>query len=329
MDWLATQLTGPFPSPTDKARAIFTWLHHNISYDVEAFFNNRVLPSTPASTLSTGLAVCEGYAGLFAALATKAGLESMVVGGHGKGFGHSPLPPGAPVPPQTSNHAWNAVKIDNSEWKLIDPCWGAGNVSGKGQPYSKSFTPSHFTKDNNDFGLTHFPNNKDHFFRTDGRYTIPWEEYILGDQGGEPVRVFGNCAPQEGLSETKFLPKHLKLPISPSAHSSPTVRFQFEKVCPHWDPVVNGPGKPYVYVLGIHGVDGREDDFVPFDTNGTFWWLDVPPEKLGARGQTVMCLIVEKVEGNSARGLSKEEYLIAKGRKGMGPFPGVAAWELV
>ena len=85
LDWLATQLTDPFPSLTDKARAIFTWLHHNIDYNVEAFFNGTVKPSTPISTLDTGLAVCEGYAGLFTALATKAGLESIVVGGHGKG----------------------------------------------------------------------------------------------------------------------------------------------------------------------------------------------------------------------------------------------------
>ena len=85
LDWLATQLTAPFSSQTDKARAVFTWLHHNIDYDVVAFFGNRVQSSTPVSTLNSGLAVCEGYAGLFTALATKAGMESIVVGGHGKG----------------------------------------------------------------------------------------------------------------------------------------------------------------------------------------------------------------------------------------------------
>jgi hypothetical protein len=30
--YLASVLCGPFPSPTDKARAIFTWCHHNIAY---------------------------------------------------------------------------------------------------------------------------------------------------------------------------------------------------------------------------------------------------------------------------------------------------------
>jgi len=83
--WIGKQLTSPFSSETDKARAIFTWLHHNIAYDVKAFFGKCVRGKTPAQTVETGLAVCEGYAGLFAALATASGLEAIVVGGHGKG----------------------------------------------------------------------------------------------------------------------------------------------------------------------------------------------------------------------------------------------------
>ena len=328
LDWLATELTTPFSSDTDKARAIFTWLHHNVSYDVEAFFNNRVQASTPISTLSTGLAVCEGYAALFTALATKAGLQSIVVSGHGKGFGILPIAPGAPVPPESMNHAWNVVKIDGGEWKLIDTCWGAGDVNGKGKPYNKNFKPIHFTMDNDEFGLCHFPTNRNHFYRTDGRAQISWEEYILGDQGGERARVFSNIAPQEGLSSTQFMPKYLRLPVSPAAHAGPTVRFQFEKVCPHWDAAAHGKGKLYIYILSIHGVDGRDDDFVPFDTNGMFWWADVPPEKLGARGQTITLYTVDTVQGRTGRGLSKEEYLMAKGKKAMG-FQGVAAWELV
>lgn len=126
--WLASQLCAQFSSPTDKARAIFTWLHHNVDYDVHSFFSGMIVPSTPERTMTSGLAVCEGYAGLFAALALKAGLEAMVISGDSKGFGHAPLEPGQPVPPFDSNHAWNAVKIDNGEWKLIDSCWGAGHI---------------------------------------------------------------------------------------------------------------------------------------------------------------------------------------------------------
>ena len=327
LDWIATQLTAPFSSPTDQARAIFTWLHHNISYDVEAFFNNRVQPSTPASTLVTGLAVCEGYAGLFTAIATTAGLESVVVGGHGKGFGFSALPPGAPVPAEYSTHAWNAVKIDNGEWKLIDCCWGSGNVKGKGQPYNKHFSPRFFTMSNDEFGLRHYPTNKSQFFRSDGR-RMSWEEYIIRDTGGALLQVYSGVAEKEGISETTFLPKYLKLPVQPYAYAGPTVRFQFSRICEHWDPVRNGAGKPYVFILAIHGIDGREDDYVPFETNGVFWWADIVPQKLGAPGQRVSAYTVETLNGQSGRGLSVEEYRMKKGRVAMS-FGGLAMWELV
>ena len=135
--WLAHQLCSQFSSPTDKARAIFTWLHHNVDYDAHSFFNGTISPSTPEKTIASGLAVCEGYAGLFAALALKAGLEAMVCSGASKGYGHSPLEPGQAVPPYKSTHAWNAVKIDNGEWKLIDSCWGAGALGcqNRGEGY--------------------------------------------------------------------------------------------------------------------------------------------------------------------------------------------------
>lgn len=327
LDWLANQLTAPFSSPTDQARCIFTWLHHNVEYDVVSFFNNNIRPSTPASTLATGLAVCEGYAGLFTAIASKAGMESVVVGGHGKGFGFTAfLTPETPLPSENSNHAWNAVKIDDGQWKCIDACWGAGNISGAGQPYNKQFTPRMFTMSNDDFGLRHFPTNRSQAFRSDGR-SMTWEEYMIGDTGGNPLQVYGIAGP-EGISDSSFLPKYKKIFISPSAHPGPTLRFQFSKVCEHWDPIRNGRGKPFVYFLSIHGIDGREDDAVPFETNGMFWWADVESRRLGTRGQTITVYAVDTVSGQSGRGLSIEEYRMAKGRKAMG-FQGLAAWELV
>src|ERR1700753_3817417 len=56
-----------------------------MKYDPYSFFNNCVRGSTPHSTIQSGLAVCEGYAGLFNAMAPAAGIESVVVLGHGKG----------------------------------------------------------------------------------------------------------------------------------------------------------------------------------------------------------------------------------------------------
>lgn len=326
LDWLATQLTAPFSSSTDQARCIFSWLHHNIEYDVVSFFAGNLQPSTPASTLATGLAVCEGYAGLFTAIATKAGLESVVVSGHGKGFGFTSLAPGAPLPTEKSNHAWNAVKIDNGYWKTIDACWGAGNIKGAGQPYNKAFTPRFFTMSNDDFALRHFPTNRAQAFRSSGQ-PLTWDEYIIGDTGGELMQPYGLAA-EEGFSETSFLPKYKKVSISPSAHPGPTIRFQFSRVCEHWHPIRNGPGKPYVYNLHIHGIDGREDDMLPFENNGAFWWLDVEPRRLGARGQTVSVNGLKEVGGMEGRGFSVEEWRGKKGRVGWSS-KGLCCWELV
>ncbi|OCK78899.1 hypothetical protein K432DRAFT_355954 [Lepidopterella palustris CBS 459.81] len=330
LGWLAHQLTSPFPSLTDKARAIFTWLHHNIDYDTKAFFSNNVKSSTPSSTLSTGLAVCEGYAGLFTALAANAGLESVVVGGHGKGYGHAPLKPGQRVPPYAAGHAWNAVRIDNGEWKLIDACWGSGNVKGKNMPYNRDFHPEFFTMDNNEFGASHFPEDKSRFYRTDGRAEISWEEYMMEDMG-ERVLIYGPATPDHGIGQRTFQPKLKHIKLDDPGATSPNIRFHFAAVCPHWDNEKHGKGKPYLMVLHIEGRDGKSPEYLPFETDGSFgrvWWLDVARTELGRKGGKVSVVAITKFDGKEGRGLSGEEFRRKVGKVGMG-WGGVAEWELV
>jgi transglutaminase-like putative cysteine protease len=319
-DYLAEVLCGPLDSPTDKARAIFTWLHYNIDYDTEAFFGNDVKHSTPENTIARGLAVCGGYAGVFVAVALKAGLECVMVTGHGKGYGYSQPKDGSRVPPRNPNgHAWNAVRIDHGEWKLVDPCWGAGNVGN--QKYNRKFSPGCFTASNEDFGLKHFPADDRYFFRGDGR-SPTWEEYIAGPISSEPVQL---CDVEvHGINRTSFLPPQKAITVN----SSGTTRFQFSKMCLHWDHVKNGAGPPYCMVLKINGLDGIEGDWVPFDYDGTYWWVDVVTKHLGTPPQTVHAYAVTSVSGKDVRGMSKKEYLSRKGREGMG-FGSIATWELV
>lgn len=324
LGWLAHQLTSPFPSATDKARALFTWEHHNIAYDTVAFFGNNVQPSTPQSTFETGLAVCEGYASLFSALALKAGLESIVVGGHGKGFGYAPMAPGSAVPPYSADHAWNAVKIDNGEWKLIDCCWGAGNICPqRSQAYNKQFSPERFTQSNEDFGIDHFPGDNAHQFRRDGR-TISWEEYMRGDKDACSALIY-NDATSEGLLKRSFRPSEASIVL---AQQGPKVRFSFQKVCPHWDPVKNGNGDWYLYVLAI---DAQKNDpkkgFVPFETNGEVWWCDVPTGDLGGPGMKCHIYAMTKFDGKDGRGLSLRTFREKIGRCGWASA-GVGMWDI-
>jgi protein disulfide-isomerase-like protein len=319
--YLADVLCSPFGSATDKARTIFTWLHHNIAYDTVAFFGKNVKHVDPKDTIATGLAVCGGYAGLFVAIALKAGLECVMVTGHGKGFGYSPLKPGERVPPcNPAGHAWNAVRIDGGQWKLLDACWGAGNVGN--QVYNKKFTPSYFTMSNDDFGIKHFPSNDAYFFRSDGRPQT-WEQYMIGPVGAEPLKLYGGVE-DHGLSRTSFSPAQKRIPVN----SGEVIRFQFSKACEHWDHERNGQGKPYCMILKINGIDGRKEDYVAFENNEFWYWADVPAKDLGAPGQGVSVYAVTSVNGKDARGLSRREYLSKKGNCGMG-FGGVCAWDLV
>ena len=320
--WVAQQLTAPFPSHTDKARAIFTWLHHNISYDTVAFFNHNVKPSTPQSTLESGLAVCEGYAGLFAALAMKVGLEAYVISGNGKGFGYSALQPGDPIPPYSAGHAWNVVKIDGGAWKLIDCCWGAGVVNGKNQPYQKQFAPKRFTQSNEEFGLDHFPGDTSKQFRSDGR-TISWEEYITGNKNGCGAHFFSGFVAGEGLSGPSFRPTEGKIQVNQLP--GPTVRFSFQKVCPHWDPIRCGKGPYYLYTLALDGLEGTGRNHIPFETNGDVWWVDVPVQDLGRPGSKAQINAVTTFNGADARGLTIQRY--RGGRRALA-WGGVCKWEI-
>ncbi|KAF2643995.1 hypothetical protein P280DRAFT_466702 [Massarina eburnea CBS 473.64] len=319
--WLAQQLCGPFSSPTDKARAIFSWLHHNVEYDTYSFFSGNISPSTPERTITTGLAVCEGYAGLFAAVALKAGLECVVVSGHGKGYGHSPLRPGDPVPAFNCGHAWNAVRIDNGEWKLIDACWGAGNVCG--DKYNKHFTASQFTMSNSEFGTSHYPEDNRYFFRNDGRI-LPWEEYMMDDMG-ERLQIYSD-ADTEGIGRLTFKPamKHIKVDDG----SNPNIRIQFSVMCPHWTGERNGKGKAYIMVLSVGGRDGRNPQKIPFNTDGKVWWLDIERRELGCMGQKINVCCVTEFDGRNGRGLTMSAYKQRVGRCGM-KWAYVSAWDLV
>ncbi|KAK4121749.1 hypothetical protein N657DRAFT_647952 [Parathielavia appendiculata] len=320
---LAHVLCSPFPSPTDKARAIFTWCHHNIAYDAHGFFNKCVPRGlTPTETIFSGKAVCEGYARVYEAIATRAGLECVVVTGHGKGFGFAVVKAGGAIPARNpTGHAWNAVRIDGGEWKLVDACWGAGHLGGDRQ-YHAAFAPECFTMSNERFGWRHFPAEERHWYRRDGG-GLAWDEYMLGPARDEPAEWMGDAS-REGLDESTFAPAQKRLRV----HGGGTVRFQVAKVCEHWMPERNGRGKQMLFALMIEGVDGRNKDTIPLESDGFWYYVDVNTRDLGAPGQQVMLVGIETFDGRSARGLTKEEFLRGKGHCGYGCC-GLVRWELV
>ncbi|KAI7209159.1 hypothetical protein KC333_g8850 [Hortaea werneckii] len=342
---LAHQLTSPFPSsPTDQARALFTWLHHNIAYDTQAFFSGNLRPSSPQSTLESGLAVCEGYAGLFTALALKAGLESYVISGHGKGFGFSQLSPHDPLPAYNAGHAWNAVRLPDSPasgpgggWKLIDACWGAGHICGNNNLFKKEFAPERFTQSNESFGLDHFPGDPKQQLRADGT-TVGWEDYIRQGKKGCQAKFFAGFTSAEGVDEGSFFPRENPVRVSDpllqgggGGGSGGMVRFSFQQVCPHWDPLRNGRGPFYLYALQLPG-EGKK--MLPFESKGGVWWCDVPRQDLlaqpssGTGSSEVKVLAITSFRGGDGRGVSAGMFREWQGRCAMG-WGYVAKWDVV
>jgi len=166
---LADKINADFSEDDDKARAIFTWIALNISYDMSEFNSKNTIAysfSTPEEkirkelefraaivkkTLRSGKAVCEGYASLFTNLCTLTGLESVIVPGTSRNH-HSQIG----KLPTARDHAWNVVKI-NGQWKLIDVTWAAGIVNSDG--FQQIFNDAYFLTAPNRFFLNHYPDD--------------------------------------------------------------------------------------------------------------------------------------------------------------------------
>ncbi|KAF9450442.1 hypothetical protein P691DRAFT_648569, partial [Macrolepiota fuliginosa MF-IS2] len=302
LEELADSLTEPFTYETEKARAIFTWLHHNIQYDTKSFFSGALQPATPESTLSSGLAVCDGYAGLFVHLAERAGLQVYKVSGHGKGFGYQDLSPGEPAPKMSSNHAWNCVLMDG-EWRLIDATWGAGALNGT--TYEQRFDSSWFSSSPSEFGRRHFPTDPTFQLISDEEGgPITWEDYILRPAG---PTIFSD------FHRLDFFVDLLQ-PMTNVIEHGQTVTFTLFKRCEH---LSNRDADNYVYIL--HFPDRQP---VPLEPNAEGGW------SLTYRivGQTeVSLLFVSTVDGQDARGIGIRGFTNALNRKPM-TFGGLVKW---
>lgn len=113
--------TGKF-SEQEKARAIYTWVTHNIRYNHSIIEQNllgtreNTLMQQAENVLAQRSGVCEGYANLYKTLANSMGLSAEIVTGKvRREDGQIP----------EIGHAWIAIKI-GGEWSLSDPTWGAG-----------------------------------------------------------------------------------------------------------------------------------------------------------------------------------------------------------
>jgi hypothetical protein len=114
---IAAYLTRGLTSPTEKSRAIFYWISHNIKYDsnmLNTSPNHFDRKSILDEVLRTHKGVCQHFAELFNAFCKSVGIQSFVISGYTRQ--DSQLDP--------LSHAWNAVLID-SRYYEFDVTWAA------------------------------------------------------------------------------------------------------------------------------------------------------------------------------------------------------------
>ena len=168
---LAMQIQKDFSSDAEKVRALYTWLATNITYDMHEFINgerlirfqyrnqqelqekqNAIREYAINSTLSDNKAVCEGFAQTFKKVCELMGIRCLFIDGYSKvnvnDIGKNP---------SIGDHAWNAVKIDNT-WKLIDVTWASGSANGT--VWRQNFSDYYFFTDPDEFVKTHLPSTQ-------------------------------------------------------------------------------------------------------------------------------------------------------------------------
>lgn len=260
---------------------------------------------SPEETLSSGLAVCDGYAGLFKALLDYIGIHAEKVVGHGKGVGYSATAPGQPVPPYSSGHAWNCVYMDGN-WHLIDSCWGAGALQGT--TYEKRFAPMWFTSAPAEFAQRHYPEDPAYqFIPEEEGGPLSWEDYIMAPEG--PI-IFGDFY-QLDLWASVIQPpmKYIE--------GNQWTSFHVFKQCEHMS---TAESDNFIYFISL-----PDNTHVPMELNAQGGWsanVYVP------KGGEVTLYSVITADGRDARGIGMQAYKKAVGRKAMS-FGGLAKWTVV
>ena len=144
---IAHYLTRNLTSPTDKSRAIYYWIAHNIRYDVTKMYKNETYID-PQELVDGALkyrkGICSNYAALFQACCKSVGVQSYIIEGYTRQNNKTVL----------IGHAWNAVRINNRFYD-VDATWASGSL--KGNRYIPEFRDEFFMISPAEFVKTHMP----------------------------------------------------------------------------------------------------------------------------------------------------------------------------
>jgi len=131
----------------------FYWIAQNIQYD--RVLKNKIDVS-PADILIDSVlikkkTICSGYSNLLYEMCNLGKIECIIINGIAQNYLDKQI--------DRTNHAWNAVKIDN-KWLFVDATWGSGGyILGSGD-YDKRMEIQYLFADPNFLIIDHFPEDK-------------------------------------------------------------------------------------------------------------------------------------------------------------------------
>lgn len=172
---LVLRVNNSFDTDTEKVRAFYIWITHNIAYDLETYYTLRAprinlritsdrysyniedyqREQMAKKVFTERKAMCLGYSTLFTELCLKSGIEVRMIKGIVKttfnDIDNLQL---------TKNHSWNAVKI-NEQWKLIDVTFSSGYENPNTGQWVNTINDFYFFTDPEILSYSHFPQEKD------------------------------------------------------------------------------------------------------------------------------------------------------------------------
>jgi hypothetical protein len=151
-----------FTEDSLRLRAAFIWITKNIEYDIKAFQNDDNRAAQLHYVLRKKRAICSGYANLLKYFCDTYKIENELITGRARALRSDIHIMNMRF---QSNHAWNAVKINN-QWRLIDPTWAAGVITDEDErdevvkvKYQASLEEYYYFTPPERFSLNHYPSD--------------------------------------------------------------------------------------------------------------------------------------------------------------------------
>lgn len=133
----------------------------------------------------------------------------------------------------------------------------------------------------------------------------------------EERTVFTPAKTEHGFDDKSFKPRDNDIPRN--GHE-PTVRFQWTKICPHYD-IVKHHGTPFLFFIMLPNKTQKIAQSDGFD-----YWIDIRRDELPNPGEEVSIQFLQKYMGSDGqwkegRGLSENDL-----KRGMGGKAGWRSW---